>query len=231
MDGIVVKSLYKRYLGEKGRAFAALFDIDFTLHPGEFVSLVGESGSGKSTLARLLIGLEQPDEGDILLDGESIRGWTTSRWRPHRKKIQAVFQDAGGTLNPMLSVYRNLEQALLNLSDLSAPERRSRLEELMELAGLGSELLGVPPRKLSGGEQRRLSLVQAMSVQPRYLVLDEVLSGLDLISADKVLRLMKKFHKEYDCAFLLITHDLDSACRLSDRILQMQHGRFVREGI
>lgn len=92
-------------------------------------------------------------------------------------------------------------------------------------------LLDVPARQLSGGEQRRLSLVRAMSICPKYLILDEVLSGLDLISADAVMRVLEQYHREFDCAFLLITHDMDSAYRLSDTILTMQAGQIVRVGI
>lgn len=101
----------------------------------------------------------------------------------------------------------------------------------MELTHMDSKLLDVPPRQLSGGEQRRLSLVRAMSIRPRYLILDEVLSGLDLISADAVMSVLEQYHREFDCSFLLITHDMDSAYRLSDTILTMQSGQIVRVGI
>lgn len=144
---------------------------------------------------------------------------------------QAVFQDAGGTLNPMRSVRSNVEEAMINLTDLTREQRHERIKELMELTHMDSKLLDVPPRQLSGGEQRRLSLVRAMSIRPRYLILDEVLSGLDLISADAVMSVLEQYHREFDCSFLLITHDMDSAYRLSDTILTMQSGQIVRVGI
>ena len=114
---------------------------------------------------------------------------------------------------------------------LSPRKRRERIGELMELTHMEERLLEIPARQLSGGEQRRLSLVRAMSIRPKYLVLDEVLSGLDLISADAVMRVLEQYHREFDCAFLLITHDMDSAYRLSDTILTMQAGQIVRVGI
>ena len=140
-------------------------------------------------------------------------------------------RDASGTLNPMRSVRSNVEEAMVNLTSLSKRERRERIGELMELTHMEKKLLDVPARQLSGGEQRRLSLVRAMSIRPKYLILDEVLSGLDLISADAVIRVLEQYHREFDCAFLLITHDMDSAYRLSDTILTMQAGQIVRVGI
>jgi len=208
-----------------------LHDISFTAKAGQKTALVGESGSGKSTLARLLVGLEPPDQGTISLDGEDTSGWSTEDWRKRRTKLQAVFQDASGTLNPMRSVRSNVEEAMVNLTSLSKRQRRERIGELMELTHMEERLLEVPARQLSGGEQRRLSLVRAMSIRPKYLVLDEVLSGLDLISADAVMRVLEQYHQEFDCAFLLITHDMDSAYRLSDTILTMQAGQIVRVGI
>lgn len=176
---------------------------------------------GKGTLARLLVGMEPPDQGTISLDGEDTSGWNAENWRKRRTKLQAVFQDASGTLNPMRSVRSNVEEAMVNLTCLSKRQRRERIGELMELTHMEERLLDVPARQLSGGEQRRLSLVRAMSIRPKYLILDEVLSGLDLISADAVMRVLEQYHREFDCAFLLITHDMDSAYRLSDTILTM----------
>ena len=216
MDGLIAEHISKTYVGAHGLSFAALRDVSIHLEPGSFTSLVGESGSGKSTLARLLVGLEPPDQGTISLDGEDTSGWSTEDWRKRRTKLQAVFQDASGTLNPMRSVRSNVEEAMVNLTSLSKRQRRERIGKLMELTHMEERLLEVPARQLSGGEQRRLSLVRAMSIRPKYLVLDEVLSGLDLISADAVMRVLEQYHREFDCAFLLITHDMDSAYRLSD---------------
>ena len=215
----------------KGAALHAVSGVDLAVYEGETLALVGESGSGKSTLARLLVGLEPPDQGTISLDGEDTSGWSTEDWRKRRTKLQAVFQDASGTLNPMRSVRSNVEEAMVNLTSLSKRQRRERIGKLMELTHMEERLLEVPARQLSGGEQRRLSLVRAMSIRPKYLVLDEVLSGLDLISADAVMRVLEQYHREFDCAFLLITHDMDSAYRLSDTILTMQAGQIVRVGI
>ena len=230
MEILKVENLCKTY-GAGEAKVEALKQESFSLCRGAFTSLVGESGSGKSTLARLLVGLEAPDQGAIFLDGEATSGWSTEDWRKRRTKLQAVFQDASGTLNPMRSVRSNVEEAMVNLTSLSKRQRRERIGKLMELTHMEERLLEVPARQLSGGDQRRLSLVRAMSIRPKYLVLDEVLSGLDLISADAVMRVLEQYHREFDCAFLLITHDMDSAYRPSDTILTMQAGQIVRVGI
>lgn len=120
---------------------------------------------------------------------------------------------------------------MVNLTELNASQRRSRIEELMTLTHMDSRLLETPVRQLSGGEQRRLSLLRALAIRPQYLILDEVLSGLDLISADAVMTLLERYRQEYECAILLVTHDMDSAYRLSDTILTMHSGQIVRTGI
>lgn len=231
MDGIVVENLVKSYMRKSDLSGAVLKDIDFYVGRGEYVALTGESGSGKSTLARLIIGLEKPTSGRILLDGKDTTHWNYKEWRKNRKKIQGVFQDASGTLNPMMSVYHNMEEALVNLTKLSSKERKERIYELMEQCGMNLNLLKVPVRQLSGGEQRRLSLLRALSIKPDYLILDEVISGLDLISADAVLSILEMYHKEYSCSCIFITHNKESAYRISDRIIEMKNGKIIGQGI
>lgn len=140
MDGLIAEHISKTYAGTHGLSFAALRDVSIRLEPGSFTSLVGESGSGKSTLARLLVGLEAPDQGAIFLDGEDTSGWSTEDWRKRRTKLQAVFQDASGTLNPMRSVRSNVEEAMVNLTSLSKRQRRERVGELMELTHMEERL-------------------------------------------------------------------------------------------
>ena len=122
----------------------------------------GLSGSGKSTLARLLIGIEKPTSGKILLDGEDITCWNYRTWKQHRKKIQAVFQDSSGTLNPARSAYANVEEALVNLTDKKRAERKKHILDLMDAVHMDYGLLETPVRQLSGGEQRRLSFRQLL---------------------------------------------------------------------
>lgn len=231
MDGIIVKNLCKTYIGEKGHIHPVLQNVDFQWHPGEFISLIGESGSGKSTLAKMILGIEKPDEGSILMDGTELTTLAFIGWKRQRKQLQGVFQDASGTMNPRRSVYANVEEAMVNLTELNREQRRARIQDLMQQTGLAVRLLDVPVRQLSGGEQRRFALLKAMAIQPKYLILDEATSGLDLVSADSVIQMLRQFRIETNCAFLFITHDLHSAYQLSDRIIRMQQGRLTLEGI
>lgn len=230
MDGVVISDVSKRYFDRRGNPFMALERVSFEWERGENLAIIGESGSGKSTLARLIIGLESPTKGKIYIDGSDCSQWNFKRWRKERRRIQAVFQDASGTMDQAYSVYHNVEEALKNLSDLNAGERRKCIEELMELTNMNQKLLQVPVRQLSGGEQRRLSLLRALSLHPDYLVLDEVTSGLDLISTDAVLTVLEKYHEQYGCAYLLITHNKQNAYRIANRILEMQKGEVVKIG-
>ena len=231
MEGFVVDQVSKTYMDEKQRPYQVLHDVSFSWSAGENIAVLGESGSGKSTLARLLIGIEKPNSGTITWNGEDITRWKASTWREKRSHIQAVFQDASGTLNPARSVYHNVEEALRNLTQLDKRQRRARIDELMELTHMDSHLLQIPVRQLSGGEQRRLSLLRALSIHPQFLVLDEVTSGLDLLSADAVLQVLERYHEEFGCAYLLITHDRQTAYRISSRILELNQGVFVREAV
>ena len=220
MAEIQVRNVSKDFLDASGKPFHALRDISFTWVKGENISFTGESGSGKSTMARLLIGLERPTQGKILIDGEDTGKWTYNQWRRHRTKIQAVFQDATGSLNRQFSVARNLEEALRNLTKLTSQERKARILELMD----------TPARNLSGGEQRRVALLRALAVRPDYLILDELTSGLDLISQKAIREVLEAYHREYRCSYLLITHDMKFAYSLSQRIYELEHGQFIRIG-
>lgn len=230
MEDIEVINVSKQYFDTKGNPFRALDRVSFSWSQRENLAVIGESGSGKSTLARLIIGLEKPSEGQIIIKGENSAKWNFSKWREARHKIQAVFQDASGTMNPAYSVYHNVEEALKNLSNLNREQRKKRITDLMDLTNMSLRLLDVPVRQLSGGEQRRLSLLRALSLHPNYLILDEVTSGLDLLSADAVLSVLERYHTEFGCAYLLITHDKQNAYRIADRILEMKKGEIVKIG-
>lgn len=230
MEGIIAENINHSYREMNGTAFSVLDEVNLRIAPGECVSLIGESGSGKSTIARLLLGLEKPSSGQIWLDGENTTGWNQTQWRKYRSHIQGVFQDASGTLNPRRSVYRNMEEGLINLTDRSADDRKKEILALMEFFRLDKKLLKTPSRQLSGGEQRRASLVRALALRPQYLILDEVTSGLDAISTEAVLSTLESYRTRFGCSYLFITHDRACAHRMSDRILYIQKGRLTREG-
>lgn len=230
MGELVVQNINQVYHNEMQGDFYALSNIHFRLEKGENLAIEGESGSGKSTLARLLIGLEKPVSGTILLDGEDITRWNYRMWRQHRRKIQAVFQDSSGTLNPARSAYANVEEALVNLTSWKKEERKKNILDLMDALYMDYTLLDTPVRQLSGGEQRRLSLLRAIAVEPDYLIMDEVTSGLDLISANAVLTLVENFVKLTGSSCIFITHSRKDAVRITDRVIVMRESRIVEQG-
>ena len=230
MDGLVIDNISKHYMVKGHRSSEVLSSVNMHIHPGEFVSLLGASGSGKSTLAKLIMGIERPSSGKISLNNQ-VCNFTSHKGRKTiYKKIQAVFQDASGTLNPRLSAYHNVEEALVSLTNLSSINRKLRIKELMDLLEMNEILLKRHVWELSGGEQRRLSLLRALAIKPEYLVLDEVISGLDRQSIQLVEGLLMKCKKEFGCGVIYITHHNKSAYRLSDRILKLKEGCIICEG-
>ena len=230
MDGLVAQNITHSYHGTDGKTFTVLNDVSLQLLSGECIALLGESGSGKSTMARLLLGIEKPNSGKILLDEIDITDSRKKQWREYRKLVQGVFQDASGTLNRQKSVYQNMEEGLINLTTLNKKERQTEIYKLMELFRMDKSMLKTPARRLSGGEQRRVSLVRALSLKPKYLILDEVTSGLDLISTEAVLTTLKLYKEHYGCSYMLITHDKNCAYEMADKIYIFKNGKVSLTG-
>lgn len=229
MDEIAMSNVSLSFETVKG-TFKALDQISFSLKRGDNLSLIGESGSGKSTIAKALIGLERIDEGSILYDSVDISKLKLKKIRKYRKNIQSVFQDISGTLNPGISTFKNLEEGLINLTNLSKKERKEKVLLFCEDLHLKKEILDVPVHQLSGGEQRRLSLIRALMVNPDFLILDEVTAGLDLLTIEKVLNLLFYYQSKHSISYIFITHDTNQAKQISDYIIEIKKGKIFREG-
>lgn len=230
MGKLELTNIYKNYPGNSHRIIQVLSDVSLSLEEHQFITVMGESGVGKSTLVRIVSGVEKPSQGKVLLEGEDTQRWRFGDWKKHRTQVQAVFQDAAGSMNPGQSIYANVEKSLICLTSLDKKARKERILSVMELLGLKEALLKVPVKVLSGGEQRRFSLLRALVVLPRYLILDEVLSGLDLVSKSQVVAFLKNYRTQYPCGVLMITHSISDAYALSDRIYLMENGTITREG-
>jgi len=208
------------------RKVKAVDGISFTLAPGETMGLVGESGCGKSSTVRAVLRLLKPTSGTITFEGTDLTHLSPKQLRPHRRQIQAVFQDPYGSLNPRMTVDQIISQPLR----IHGLEARDRVDDLLDLVGLGSEHARRFPRELSGGQRQRVGIARALALSPRLVVLDEPVSSLDVSIRAQILNLLKEIQDRLGVAYLLVSHDLSVVRHLSDHVAVMYLGRTVQAG-
>lgn len=213
-----------------GQVIRAVDAIDISLLPGATTAVVGESGSGKSTLARILTGLETPDTGAVLLDGEPIDVATTTDRRRIARQVQFVYQNPYSSLNPVFTVEEIVTEPLLVHERLGRAARARRASELIDAVALPADVLGRNPVELSGGQRQRVAIARALSVRPRVVVLDEPVSALDVSVQAVVLDLLIELQRELSLSYLFISHDLGVVDYLSDAVYVMQRGQVVEKG-
>ncbi|MYM56345.1 ABC transporter ATP-binding protein [Thalassovita mangrovi] len=204
-------------------------DVDLQVEVAEFVGLIGRSGSGKSTIARILAGLQQPTEGDILLDGR-VLGNSASDWQDRIASAQMVFQDPSSALNPRRRVWDIVTQAMVARGERLKSDRRRRAAELLADVGLDERLLDAYPRQMSGGQRQRVNIARALCVMPRLLIADEIVSGLDVSVQAQVIYLLLELRQRHDIALLMVSHDLSVLRQLCDRVVVMDQGAIVEAG-
>lgn len=218
--------------GLKTTILHAVKDVSFTLEPGKTVALVGESGSGKSTIARMLMKLETPTSGEILLDGTRSGDGGRALER-YRSDVQMVFQDPFASLNPFHTIIHHLERPLrIHNRGLSAGEVRGKALELLERVRLSpaESFAERRPHELSGGQRQRVAIARALAPGARFIVADEPVSMLDVSIRLGVLNLLADLQREEQLGVLYITHDLATARHFSDEILVMYRGDIVERG-
>ncbi|MGM1017618.1 MAG: ABC transporter ATP-binding protein [Actinomycetota bacterium] len=218
--------------GLRSRILHAVKDVSFTLEPGKTVALVGESGSGKSTIARMLMKLETPTSGELLLDGRpsGTHGRALARYR---SDVQMVFQDPFASLNPFHTIVHHLERPLrIHHPELSGDQVRERALELLERVRLSpaESFAERRPHELSGGQRQRVAIARALAPGARFIVADEPVSMLDVSIRLGVLNLLADLQRENRLGVLYITHDLATARHFSDEILVMYRGDIVERG-
>ena len=216
------------FLGRRRRITAAQ-GVDLTLRRGETLGVVGESGSGKSTVARCIARLIEPTEGAILLDGADVAKLGTRALRPHRKRVQMVFQDPYRSLNPRRTVGDSIVEGPMNFG-LGASAAQERAKGLMRLVGLDPDALTRFPHQFSGGQRQRICIARALAMEPELLIADEAVSALDVSVQAQVLELLDDVRRRFNLAMLFITHDLRVAAQVCDRIAVMHRGAIVEEG-
>lgn len=209
---------------------AAVQEVTLNIAAGEVVGLVGESGSGKSTLARMVVGLERPDHGRIVVDQLQVNGARGTTLRQLRRTVQMVFQNPYTALDPLQRIDDAIVEPLSNFQPLTKSERRQIVCEALNDVGLPQRLLHAYPYQLSGGERQRVCIARALSVKPKLLVCDEAVSALDKTVQAQVLRLLRELQQRHGLTILFISHDLAAVNMLCDRLAVMRRGRIVETG-
>ncbi|KXK59326.1 oligopeptide ABC transporter ATP-binding protein [Micromonospora rosaria] len=214
-----------------GPPVRAVDGVSLTVRRGETLGLVGESGSGKSTTGLALLRLVDPTGGTIRVAGEDVTGWSRRRLRALRRRVAMVFQDPQASLDPRLTVGASIAEPLIvhGLVD-SAPARRRRVAELLDLVGLRAELAGRHPHELSGGQRQRVGIARALAGEPDLIVLDEPIASLDLSVQAQIMNLLRRLQRELTLTYLFIAHDLAAVEHMSDRVAVMYLGRIVETG-
>jgi len=212
--------------GQTRETLTALDKVSLHIAEGESVALIGESGSGKSTLSRMILALEQPDSGSVLWNGKSITPKSARKMELYRH-IQPVFQNNLSCFDPRWRIYDSVTEPMRNFLELNRDAIYAKAKELMDMVDLPVSILEKYPHELSGGQQKRVCIARAVSVNPKLLVLDEAVAGLDATVMLKILRLLRRLRLELGCAYLFITHDIRAALYISDTIAVMRRGSIL----
>lgn len=220
----------KSVKAEKRQYLKAVDDVSFTLYKGETLGLVGESGCGKSTLGRTVLRLYDVTDGTVTFEGADITKLNDKELRPYRRRMQIIFQDPYASLNPKMTIRKAIEDPLLVYNELSAAQRREKVEETMEYVGIPLHMADRYPHELSGGQRQRAVIARGMVLEPSFVVGDEPVSALDVSIRSQVLNLMKDIQARTKLSYLFISHDLSVVRYLCDRIAVMYLGKIVEMG-
>lgn len=220
-----VEGLCKRF-GERD----VVVDVDLSLAVGETLVVIGASGVGKTTLARLILCLAAPDSGAVRLGGIDLVTQRGAARRDHRRQLQMVFQDSLAAFNPRADVQRLLTDPLRLRPDVPRRGRAALIEAAMVEVDLDPTLLGRRPHALSGGQRQRVALARALLADARLIILDEPMASQDALRRLRLAALLKRLQSERGLSFLIITHDLETAASLADRVAVMAGGRLVETG-
>jgi peptide/nickel transport system ATP-binding protein/oligopeptide transport system ATP-binding protein len=206
----------------------AVDGVSFSIEKGTTVGLVGESGSGKTTIGRALLKLHPATAGEVLFEGTDVLPMRESEFRPYRRRMQMIFQDPFGSLNPRLSIVQIVGEALeIHFPAMSREERRARVAELMRQVGLKPEMMERYPHEFSGGQRQRIGIARALAVKPDFIVCDEPVSALDVSVQAQIVNLLQDLQDELGLTYLFIAHDLAVVEHISDQVLVMYHGKIV----
>lgn len=231
---VEVNDLTKVYSIRKGNfkstPLTAVDNISFKIPKGTTLALVGESGSGKTTAAKMVLGLEQPTSGEIILGGTNLTGISKKELFAVRRKMQPVFQDPYGSLDPQRSIGAIIGEPLKVHKVGDVASRKARIKELLDQVSMPAAVADRYPNELSGGQRQRVAIARALALKPEIVVLDEAVSALDVLVQAQILQLLADLQSELDLTYLFITHDLAVVRVVADEIAVMEQGKIVESG-
>ena len=220
----------RNLVGRPTRWTRAVDGVDLRVARGETLAVVGESGAGKSTLGRLLLRLIEPDEGRVVLDGTDVLALRSKELRALRKRMQMIFQDPFGSLDPRMVVEDAVAEPLVVHFGMQGSERRSRVLELLDRVGIGEHQAERYPHEFSGGQLQRIAIARALAAEPDLIVCDEPVAALDVSIRAQVVNLLHELQRERGVAYVFISHDLSLVRLIAQRVAVMYQGRVVEEG-
>jgi peptide/nickel transport system ATP-binding protein len=229
---LVVENLVKEFAlrGQRGSTVRAVNDVSFTVARGTTTAVVGESGSGKTTVARIILGLETASSGQALIDGESLATTRGAQRRALRRKVQPVFQDPYGSLDPTYSIERLIDEPLRIFGVGDRRSRQTRVGELLDQVALPRSVAQRRPNELSGGQRQRVAIARALALEPELLICDEAVSALDVLVQDQILALLADLQDRLGLTYLFITHDLSVVRQIASTVVVMRSGDVVESG-
>jgi len=230
---VEVKELQKIYGGKKSiflpsKKVTAVNDVSFSIGKGETFGLIGESGSGKTTVGRMILRLIEPTNGSIIYNGHSLRDLPKNKMTALRKDIQIVFQDSGSAFNPRKTIGEQIAHGLIRYSENKDPNYiYKEVVEMLEVVGLRADFYHRYPHELSGGQRQRAGIARALILKPKFLVLDEPVSALDVSVKAQIINLLISLQKEFHLTYLFIAHNLDLVAYFCDRVAVLSKGKVI----
>jgi len=227
-----LRKVFKIRKGEPGQnELVAVDDVSFAVRRSGSLAVVGESGSGKTTLVRMIVGLETPTSGQVLLEGQTRRSSSRRRDRAARaRQVQMVFQDPYSSLDPKQTVFKCVDEVVRLHTSLDRAHRAERVGTLLDQVGLDERHHGVRPSSLSGGQRQRVAIARALATEPTVLILDEAVSALDVSVQGQVLNLLADLREKLGVTYVFVSHDLAVVQQIADTTIVMHRGRIVEEG-